>query len=1550
MTQARRRIAVVEVDGRAVGTGVLVQPDVLLTAGHVLGHALAPERPTGAIVARFDFHGRASTSHCGTGTEVRLTEFLAGGPDSEDGFALLRTDGPVPPTECCGGPTVPRGHYALDPAPYDFRAAVPLLLLHHPLGTRLQAAVPTVTEPGSGDTLIRYQGVRTARGSCGAPLVDVEGRLVGILDQTAGTTGRGLTAAVVANAVKRGPHPWIVDLATVVPGPARGPAIMLSWVPQDRRWATRVRDLLAETGHRVFLEPAPDRPGHRTVREHVEGGGRVFAVVSPAYLADSTKTAERDFVVHDLDHGTARRRLVPLLVEGEATGSVALLAPVDLRDAHDTDLSARLTSAAPPALGALPAQSARTAQETVLTFRPDDPLPRLQRLSARARRSAGTVSGAVFADGEHSQFEAGLYVTRDLEEELLQLLGADQGIPLVVTGDAGCGKTSILWSLAGRRSVQSAAEVFFLKATWLVPDDTGTSRVDRALLLTAIEQARRADKTVTVLIDTVDVLVNSDSAWDVLLTLVESAAADASVVLTSRVAESKALPGSWLRRELSDYSTKRGPDPYGTSEFDRAVLAHSKFFSGDPGIREELITRMLTIAARDISLNSLCLRPLTLRMLFEIYTPAQVPDVVDTTGLYEAYWDHRVSHDRRSWDRVEDRADRERDLGSAAMAVALEMLRTGVPEARVDRVRLPDSLTAEDLDVDVGLLVSRGVGQRSRGVFQFFHQTFFEYAASRALVHRHSGAGVRALVGHLLRLPGDDHFLLAVLEQTWLCADRSESAAPAAQETLAELLGDFAPAADVAHTSDGAPSIVRYGLRRAVLSVCAQSSLLTDDLMPDLLRLLSSPDDLPLPALRQFLALLPSPSRNFGATDTTMLTTASHRTDLAWISVLEVLERLLPRDSAQALDTVTSLDLVARAVAGEEPLSTRGELARFLVTLLLWEPERARPLVAAVAEAALTRSGFQYVAQMLTRMAALARDDADPAPWSGWADAVIGDTTTTSTVLIRAHTAVLLPYLHTLDLPELVRRLKMLVPRLRSGTEPTAADRSLLGALLTAVAAVAPADADPTPVVDLLVQVTRREYITDLTHGALVGLLASDTPVGTAVRDLAVHWLMDGMPVGGRDDDPAEARAKVVRTALGHLDLPLPCVADVAGRVAAAWSAGAEDPTMVWQSRECLLPLLVRGAAAGIPEALEVLQRLPEGFTVSRSDVTTWTEAFGRHTATAHETGVLADLLLRIGDLDRLRTLLAQKVTLEAGALDRLTRSTLADLRAEAPRTRPRTMSQQTRTRLRSLTCRLATVVRTGTTVPLAWDELSGWIGRVPDVPTVGWLVELVGAGLARGVYPPDEALRLLRGVCGADGDIVECIGEDGRRARRWCLWWYGVHGTAPDIEEMFRLAFTKPVDEDGLIEMFEMVVGDIREAPLSRDDAFGLLLRMGRELRDSGLGSAPRKKVARAGRAAMRAVVPGCGATAHQRLISELPLLEDLFAARLLQYVPVSRNDGAQTALEAVAGRPGLGSQVQKTLHEILDERRRATSQGGWPHLFRDLERSGRRPAEPGE
>ncbi|MFB6837870.1 trypsin-like peptidase domain-containing protein [Streptomyces sp. NPDC056361] len=1566
------RVARVEIGGRPVGTGVLVAPDVLLTAGHVLGTAQESGMLPDGLEARFDFgtpggDGRVAPHE--RGMRARLTELLAYSPptaaernasplawDASPGrldYALLRVGRPMAysPAFLSSG-TGPRGHYLLERDAYDVHHANLLFVVHHPLGepTRVSYTTAPLVENEQG-TRIRYQNVNTTPGSSGGPIVDLRGRLVGIHHYAAGAVNQGIPASMIARAVARGPHARILDPSPPPPaGPPSGaaPAVMLSWVPQDRSWADLVHDVLAASGHQVLMGPSADRPGHRTLREHVDGGGKVLALVSPAYLADPDMTDERDHIVHDFDHASAPSRLVPVLVEGEASGSLALLSPVDLREVpvapgtgHQgsdrmREASARLASALGSSPSA-PAAPAPASRESVLGFRPGDPLPRLRLLSDRARKSAGTVSGTVFADGQESQFAAGLYVTRDLEDELLERLESDALTPLVVVGEAGCGKTSILWSLARRRCGTDTGEVFFLKATWLVSGPSGGARVDPGMLVEAIEQARADGRTVTVLIDTVDVLVNNEDDWERLVTVVHAAGdAGATVVMTSRVAEAAELPAEWRRLPLSDYATDTAVGrPHTTSEFERAVLAHSRFFTNDPQLREDLISRMLTIVARDISLHPLCLRPLTLRMLFEIYTPSQVPDVVDTTGLYETYWDHRVTRDRRAWDPGGNHGDHDRDLGATAVALALEMLRTGRPEAWIDRVRRPADLTAARLREEAGLLEKRGVGHLANGVFQFFHQTFFEYAASYALVLGRGAAGLGALVERLQAADGEDYFSLAVLEQAWLCADRSQDAAEAAAATVGKLLKTISDDLDEERTT------VRYGLRRAVLSVCAQSSLPTEEMLTDLRNILGSPR-LALPALRQFLELLPAPGRAYQPRDADCLNAAATRTDNAWIAVLEVLDRLLPRDPGEVVGAVRTTGLVQRAIDGGHALSTRGEFADFLVRLLPAQPEDAFPLVRSVVRAALAADNHQYAADVLSRMAASSAAHGEPHRWADWADDLLGDTRATSSALIKAHTSVQLPSLRTLAFPELVDRLTELVPRLSAAPGPTTADRSLLGGLLTAAADVCPPDADPGPLIDLLAQVTRREQVADLSRGSLVRLMDSDSPVGRAARDLFVDWLVQGMPIADRDDkELVHIRAKVARTALEQLDLPAHRVADVAGRAAAAWEAPNGDPVQVWRSTGCLLPLLVRGAVAGVPEAAAALDELPGGFAVTGPDITAWSEPYNKWPADAAEAGMMVDLLVRIGELRQAKTMLVNGVALDDASLTRLTHSALGTLRAAVPAVRPNGMSHELRTKLKALAELLVALRRRGTALNLPWTELAGWIDRVTDPLAQGWLVELVGAGLEQREYPPADALRLLRAQCGAD-DTLDGESELGRKARLWCVWWYSVHGTASDIPEALRLAFHEPVDAHTVIKVSNFAFLDRRDTPLTEDECTDLLLDVGRRLRTSSLGSGRRKDIAKAWQAAMRTLVPGGTPDTHLRIIRELPLLDDPFAAHLLHCVPVNRTPELRAALSDVAARPDLGARLQRAVHQIQDLNKRHSSEGGWPSLFADLARAG--------
>lgn len=284
-----------------------------------------------------------------------------------------------------------------------------------------------------------------------------------------------------------------------------------------------------------------------------------------------------------------------------------------------------------------------------------------------------------------------------------------------------------------------------------------------------------------------------------------------------------------------------------------------------------------------------------------------------------------------------------------------------------------------------------------------------------------------------------------------------------------------------------------------------------------------------------------------------------------------------------------------------------------------------------------------------------------------------------------------------------------------------------------------PPDADPGPLIDLLVHVTRREQVADLSRGSLVRLMDSDSPVGRAVRDLSVDWLVQGMPIADRDDkEIVHIRAKVARTALEQLDLPAHRVADVAGRASAAWEAPNGDAVQVWRSTGCLLPLLVRGAVAGVPEAAAALDELPGGFAVTGPDVTAWSEPYNKWPADAAEAGMMVDLLVRIGELRQAKTMLVNGVALDDASLTRLTHSALGTLRAAVPPVRPSGMNHELRTKLKALAELLVALRRRGTELDLPgrnWP--AGSTASPTHWPGAGWWNSSAPASNNASTRPP---------------------------------------------------------------------------------------------------------------------------------------------------------------------------------------------------------------------
>lgn len=1527
ITDAQRRIAMIEVAGVPAGTGVLVGPDLLLTAAHVLGTD-DPRLKRTSVTAVFDYHADSRSSPADSGTRIEVADYLDGTPMTSDeadrvqqgrapspqwlDFALLRLSRPAPG----------RGHYRLFSHEYAFANAGPMMIVQHPLGGFQKLSfIYAPARPDSSGNRVTYRA-NTQHGSSGGAVVDDKGRLVAVHHYSHGHQNQGTCVSAIAKALLDGPH------ATVVNGPVSAPPILLSWSPADEQHAQRIFDVLATRGYRVVrdLGEAPDR--RAGVAAHLDEGGRVFALVTAAYLADQDCLADRDQIFGG-DPRLAAQRFVSLLIDVEPVGIFALLPTVDLRDADPSRTQMLLDGAAFPPVLTDPVNPAAEAGSQI-GFRPGDPLPRLQRLSERARRTAGTVPGTIFSGTEQDAFAAGLYVSRDLEGELDGRLRTAPEVPIIVVGEPGSGKTSILWGMARRLCADASAEVFFIKASWLVRDGAGVATVDEPHLSAAIQAAALAGGTVVLIIDTVDILVNNDESWDRLVAVVDSAAAArASVVVSCRVAEATELPPTWTRCSLGDYSI---------DEFGLAVAAHSRFFTQDPMQREDLVADMLRIVARDLPMKSLCLRPLTLRMLFEIYNPARVSEVVDTTSLYETYWDNRVLHDRRAWDTVAAEATTDRDLTAAAEMIALEMLRTGLPEVAIGSILLPEGMTRQQLHTDADLLIRRGVGQRTgNATFQFFHQTFFEYAASRALVRVPGGAGINALID---RIDGDDYFLLAVLEQTLLCAGRSRESAADAAGVLRGFLDTLAGDLD-----DGGSSL-GYGLRQVILAVCALGPPVDDATASAIERIVGSPN-LDLPSLRSYLALIPAPGRPFDDHDKQIVISAASRADNAWLAVLETLERLLPRDSPAAFAAVREGDFVGRAVHGHQELAHRGELRDFLVDLLLWNSQEALQLLRPMVEAALDKGRNEYVAQLLARMAVLAANHPETGDWTGWSDQLLDDVVTGSWHVSQSHALLLAPRLRAAGYPALVDAWDDLAQRLTSDDEPLTSDYSLLCAVLAVAGDMCPPDADPAAFIASFVRLTARRTVSNLSRGWLVPLMDSESPIGTAVRRLAAQWLAEGMPT-----TPAETisdtRAKIMRVVLADFDLPLDRVAEIAGPAAAVWSSapetsgGARDPEGVWLDTNCLLDVVIRAAAANVSGAETALAVLARGGILRSPDLTALVEQF-TGAATGREVALLVDLLLRIGEIHRTAVLLGRVGVLDRVTFEQLRSSAIAEFRATVPAERPDRMAHQIRKRLRDLARLLVCLDHQHEGLSLTWAELAGWTQCAFDPEASGQLVELVGAGLERGAYPPPEALELLRTLCDADSPEPWTVSPSpGRAARQWCVWWYANHGSMQDSAELLRIAFAEPVDAMAVIKASVFLLPNPLRSIPSQAFRIGYVLDVGRRVRDAGFGRAARNNIANAWRGAMWSIVQDSSESDLREVVLALPELDDPFAGILVQMVTPGRRPELLKALQDVASTPVIGTRLKRNVNEVLDRSLRHASVGGWPTIFADLQRAG--------
>lgn len=372
-------------------------------------------------------------------------------------------------------------------------------------------------------------------------------------------------------------------------------------------------------------------------------------------------------------------------------------------------------------------------------------------------------------------------VERTLEDVIIRSLRS--GAITAVRGEAGYGKTVLMWQLH-RQLTQADRLALLIPATALLRGargDRGDAAVTIDDLKAALRAATRGHHAPVLLVDTVDLLTHSPQTRAEVSRLLRTAAeCRVPMVVTCRPAEAALL-------HLDDEDSDRYHVPirplqlraFNADERREAIKAYAQSYYGDNAF--EVIEIVQDAQVRGRPLREVVANPLTLRMLFELYAgDGKHPDPdIDSIGLYTLMWVRRVVTDMR------DNATPSEgpDLSIDAELTALAMLSHGqIDLNRSDIISwLSGSPPAEkslDLLVRRSILTLREETQR----LWFWHQTWFEYTAARAVARLGDDASA-ALVDFVAEAPYDLLFG-EVASQLILLAGRS----PEMSMTLADKL------------------------------------------------------------------------------------------------------------------------------------------------------------------------------------------------------------------------------------------------------------------------------------------------------------------------------------------------------------------------------------------------------------------------------------------------------------------------------------------------------------------------------------------------------------------------------------------------------------------------------------------------------------------------------------------------------------------------------------------------------------------------------------------
>ena len=381
---------------------------------------------------------------------------------------------------------------------------------------------------------------------------------------------------------------------------------------------------------------------------------------------------------------------------------------------------------------------------------------------------SGQFDSPLAADTEAAQ---SLYVARHLEPVLLARLAESRRRPQIVRGDAGVGKSSLLWGLHRALVSEPGVRPVLVSATWLATQvgEAGTFTVEE--IVESVRILALKHERVVVLLDTADLLLHSELSQQLmadLIAFIEELGAGLVVATRPLEAEQGLAPNVGAFETLG---------PYDEAEMTVAVDRLARRFTPDHPVSDALVV-VTTAVTRELPISDICKSPLLLRMLFEL-SEGDLPAMeLDVTGLYQRYWEHRVRDDRRMARPTRQRTGR--DISQVVRACAAVMLAMGTPEPDLSVLtelmeQIASAATGnERWGASQGLeeMIARGILEAAGPRVKFFHQTMFEFAAAVELVTRDPRREFERLTSYLIDYP-TDLFRGAVLEQALVLASRN---------------------------------------------------------------------------------------------------------------------------------------------------------------------------------------------------------------------------------------------------------------------------------------------------------------------------------------------------------------------------------------------------------------------------------------------------------------------------------------------------------------------------------------------------------------------------------------------------------------------------------------------------------------------------------------------------------------------------------------------------------------------------------------------------------